>query len=86
MLTPEQQKKYTEIVAAETGRSGGASGRVWVDDAGTPKEIPLRLGLTDGNATEVVGGAVTEGMEVIVGSAVPAAASRAPSGAPRFAF
>jgi HlyD family secretion protein len=86
MLTPEQQKKYTEIVAAETGRSGGASGRVWVDDAGTPKEIPLRLGLTDGNATEVVGGAVTEGMEVIVGSAVPAAASRTPSGAPRFAF
>lgn len=86
MLNPEQQKKYTEIVAAETGRSGGAAGRVWVDDGGTPKEIPLRLGLTDGNATEVVGGAVTEGMEVIVGSAVPAAASRAPSGAPRFAF
>jgi len=86
MLNPEQQKKYTEIVAAETGRSGGAAGRVWVDDRGTPKEIPLRLGLTDGNATEVVSGAVTEGMEVIVGSAVPATASRAPSGAPRFAF
>ncbi len=87
MLNPEQQKKYTEIVAAETGRSGGASGRVWVAAAGTPKEIPLRLGLTDGNATEVVGGAVTEGMEVIVGNATPATpAARAPSGAPRFAF
>ena len=86
MLNPEQQKKYTEIVAAETGRSGGAAGRVWVDAGGTPKEIPLRLGLTDGNATEVVSGAVTEGMEVIVGSAAPAAAARAPTGAPRFAF
>ena len=87
MLNPEQQQKYTEIVAAETGRGGGASGRVYVDDAGTPKEVALRLGLTDGNATEVVGGGVTEGMEVIVGNATPATpAARAPSGAPRFAF
>jgi HlyD family secretion protein len=87
MLNPEQQKKYTEIVAAETGRGGGSSGRVYVDDAGKPKEVALRLGLTDGNATEVVGGAVTEGMEVIVGNATPATpATRAPSGAPRFAF
>jgi HlyD family secretion protein len=87
MLNPEQQKKYTEIVAAETGRGGGSSGRVYVDDAGKPKEVVLRLGLTDGNATEVVGGAVTEGMDVIVGNATPATpATRAPSGAPRFAF
>jgi HlyD family secretion protein len=86
MLNADQQKKYTEIVAAETGRSGGASGRVFVDDAGTPKEIPLRLGLTDGNSTEVVSGALTEGMAVIVGSAAPAGAQRSPAGAPRFAF
>jgi HlyD family secretion protein len=87
MLNPEQQKKYTEIVAAETGRGGSSSGRVYVDDAGRPKEVALRLGLTDGNATEVVGGAVTEGMQVIVGNATPSApAARTPSGAPRFAF
>ena len=61
MLNPEQQKKYTEIVAAETGRGGGSSGRVYVDDAGKPKEVALRLGLTDGNATEVVGGAADRG-------------------------
>ena len=29
MLNPEQQKKYAEIVAAETGRGGGSSGRVY---------------------------------------------------------
>ena len=72
MLNPEQQKKYAEIVAAETGRGGGSSGRVYVDDAGKPQEVALRLGLTDGNATEVVGGDVDEGIEVIVGNATPA--------------
>jgi HlyD family secretion protein len=87
MLNPEQQKKYAEIVAAETGRSGGSSGRVYVLDAGAPREVALRLGLTDGNATEVVSGALTEGAEVIVGSnAANATAARPSASAPRLPF
>jgi HlyD family secretion protein len=67
MLNPEQQKKYADMLAAETGR-GGTTGRVYVADAdGKPQEIALRLGLTDGNATEVVGGELKDGAEVIVG-------------------
>lgn len=88
MLTPEQQKRYADIVAAETGRGGSASGRVYVVGAdGAPREVRLRLGLTDGNATEVVGGEPAEGTEVIVGNVDRGAPAPRPSGsAPRLPF
>ena len=69
MLNADQQKAYAEIVAVETGRAATGSGRVFVvAPDGKPKEIRLRLGLSDGNATEIVGGDVVEGTEVVVGS------------------
>ncbi|MFO1324925.1 MAG: efflux RND transporter periplasmic adaptor subunit [Burkholderiales bacterium] len=87
MLAADQQKLYAEIVASETGRVAAGSGRVFV--LGTdqkPLEVKLRLGLTDGNSTEVVGGDVKEGTEVIVGT-VASGAARSPSGgAPRLPF
>lgn len=88
MLSPEQQKKYGEIVAAETGRGGSTSGRVFVVGTdGKPQEVRLRLGLTDGNATEVTGGELKEGAEVIVGNVErPAASPRPSGGAPRLPF
>jgi HlyD family secretion protein len=87
MLNPEQQKKYAEVVATETGRGGGTSGRVYVLDAGAVKEVAVRLGLTDGNATEIVGGALAEGAEVIVGNtAAGATAARPSAAAPRLPF
>jgi HlyD family secretion protein len=89
MLNADQQKVYAEIVAAETGRVAAGSGRVYVAGAdGKPVEVRLRLGLTDGNATEIVSGEVTEGTEVIVGTVTAGAAgkSAAASGAPRLPF
>ena len=88
MLTGEQKEKYVEIVAAETGRATTGSGRVYVPSAGgKPQEVRLRLGLTDGNATEIVAGDVTEGAEVIVATADGGAAAKRPSsGAPRLPF
>ncbi len=87
MLNAEQQKAYAEIVAAETGRVAAGSGRVYVAGPdGKPLEVKLRLGLTDGNATEIVSGDVQEGAEVIVGT-VAANAAKSPSGsAPRLPF
>lgn len=88
MLNPEQQKRYAAIVAAEAGRSAPGSGRVYVvGDDGRPREVALRLGLSDGNATEVVGGDIAEGAEVIVGNVdrnTPPA--RPAGGAPRLPF
>ena len=91
MLSPEQQKLYAEIVAAETGRRGGftGTGRVYVPAPRAPKEVRLRTGLTDGNATEIVGGELKEGDEVIVGTAgIGGSAPRGGAGgsAPRLPF
>ena len=88
ILNAEQQKRYAEIVAAETGRPGGAggSGRVWTLVDGAPKEVAIRTGLTDGNATEVVSGPLAEGDEVVVGTQLAnAPAAKAASG-PRLPF
>jgi len=87
ILNPEQQKKYAEIVAAETGRgSVGGSGRVYLVKEGTPVEVRVRTGLTDGNATEVTGGELAEGAEVIVGTTALAAAARPSGSGPRLPF
>ena len=69
ILRPEQKARYAEIVAEQAGRSGGAaSGRVWVLDNGKPKALNVRLGLTDGTATEVSGEGIAEGLEVLSGT------------------
>jgi HlyD family secretion protein len=44
-------------------------GRVYVLEDGEPRPREVRLGLTDGSATELVAGALTEGMEVVTGTA-----------------
>ena len=87
MLNADQQKLYAEIVASETGRVVSGSGRVYVPGPdGKPAEVRLRLGLTDGNSTEVVSGDVKEGTDVIVGT-IAAGAAKSPSGsAPRLPF
>jgi len=87
ILGPEQQKQYAEMVAAETGRgSVGGSGRVYLVRDGKPVEVRVRTGLTDGNATEVSGGELAEGNEVIVGMVAIAAASRPSASGPRLPF
>jgi HlyD family secretion protein len=90
MLNTEQQKRYAEIVASETGRASvaGGSGRVFVPSAIGPREVALRTGLTDGNATEVASGALAEGQEVIVGTQQTSggAAQRPGGSAPRLPF
>jgi len=88
MLNPEQQKRYAAFVATETGRGGAGTGRVYAVGAdGLPREVALRLGLSDGNATEVVGGDLADGVEVIVGNVDRSAPQARPAGgAPRLPF
>ena len=67
----------------ERSRESANSGRVWVlGGDGKAKAIPVKLGLTDGNMTEVVEGEVTDGMEVITGAQTPTAKA-APTSGPR---
>ncbi len=54
--------------SAGEGRKKGAGqmGRVWVLEGDTPKVLRVRTGETDGTNTEVLGGEVTEGAQLLV--------------------
>ncbi len=65
--------------AARREPGGGGRGRVYVlGDDGQPRAVAVRLGIGDGSMTELLGGALTPGQAVIVGS-VAANAPVAPS-------
>lgn len=72
--------------SAWAGKRDRSSGRVWILEAGQPKPIEVRSGLSDGSHTEIEGPLVP-GTEVIIGmesskSGAPAAQS-SPFGMPR---
>lgn len=84
MLNPEQRKRYEET---SPGRAGGSvtGGRVWIlDDTGKPRAVSVRIGLSDGTYSEVIGG-LQEGAQVIIGTQADAKAARSQTkGGPRF--
>jgi HlyD family secretion protein len=83
MLNDEQRARYEEIVAESRT---AARGRVWtLDEGGEPKAVNVRLGLTDGTYSELVGGNLKEGTQLVVG-ATPAGNGRGArrSSSPRF--
>src|SRR5262245_10403429 len=88
ILTPEQRKLYEEMAASRGGAGRTTSGgRVWVlDDTGRPTAVDVRIGLTDGMFSEVVGGALQEGSQVIVGLQADAKTRTQAKGGPRFGF
>jgi HlyD family secretion protein len=72
-LTPAQKPLYERLVAELAGRGAASfAGRIWVLEAGQPKPLEVRLGLTDGTSTEIIAGPLAEGAEVIVGLAAGA--------------
>jgi HlyD family secretion protein len=58
---------------------------VWVLGLdGKPRPVSVRLGITDGNMTEIVAGDLSEGQDVIVGTmSGPGQPGRPAGGAPR---
>jgi HlyD family secretion protein len=75
ILTPEQQAKYAEF-AGGGGSEGRGAGRVWVlGPDGKPKAITLQLGISDGSATEMLSGELTEGQEILTGLVTSASPS-----------
>ena len=97
ILKPEQKPKYEALAnAAAAARAGGATGaptrgRVYINgEDGKPKLVQVRLGLTDGTMTELIGDDLKEGDVVLTGVASGGTASggapaKGPSG-PRLPF
>lgn len=85
ILNEEQRKRYDAMLAEQQGRAI-TRGRVWVLDAGgAPKMVSVRLGVSDGTFTELVGDDLKAGDQVIVGSGAAARAD-AKATPPRFGF
>jgi len=53
-------------------------GRVWTLASGNPTPVDVRVGLSDGMNTEILGGEIKEGTQVIVG--LGAATDERPAG------
>jgi HlyD family secretion protein len=88
MLTAEQRAKYEAIIAEQQGITA-RRGTVWMlDDQGNPKSVAVRLGISDGSYTELVGKELKAGDQVIVGAAGAGGArgGGATKGGPRFGF
>ncbi len=85
ILNEEQRKRYDAMLAEQQGRAV-TRGRVWILDAnGAPKAVSVRLGVTDGTFTELIGDEPKADVEVIVGSGA-APRSDAKGSPPRFGF
>lgn len=77
LKVPNAALRFRPTEAAETNtprkagpsRTADPTGRVWVLEAGRPKPVEARLGLSDGLSTELVDAPLAEGAEVIVGLA-----------------
>jgi len=85
ILTPDQRGKYDQQVAEQAGgrAAAGSSGRVFLlGPDGKPAAVTVQLGISDGNFTEVVGGEVKDGQDVITGAGERPGAPR-PAGGPR---
>ena len=74
--------------AGRAGRTGGAGreGRVFVLDGGRPQAVAVKLGITDGQFTELLEGDLPEGRGVVVGSEGNGAAKKGGTPGPRFGF
>lgn len=68
-LDPERRSKFEAIMQeSRAAPRQGVPGRVYVlDEAGQPKAVPIVLGPTDGAFTELLGGEVGDGTQVVVG-------------------
>jgi len=85
ILNPEQRARYEQMSGGRSGAS--TAGRVWVlDNTGRPGAVNVRTGLTDGTYTQLVGGDLQEGAQVIVGMQSGAKAPPQTKGGPRFGF
>lgn len=82
ILTPEQQALYAAMNAGRRGSARGATtpGTLYMLREGNPAAVEVRLGLSDGNGTELVRGDLKEGDAVITGIRSAGSGGNAPRG------
>lgn len=66
--TPTAEKSADASSTAARGKNRGArqSGKVWISSSDGLRAVPVKLGITDRRFTEIVGGALKAGDEVVI--------------------
>ncbi len=78
-LTAEQRPRFQELQAARTAAS--TAGQVWVlGPEGKPAPVAVRLGIGDGAFTEMVGGNLKSGQDLLIGGGPKAPPASAQAG------
>ena len=88
ILNAEQRARYEALTAEQRGVVT-TRGTVWLPDAtsGPARSVNVRLGISDGTFTEVLGGELKVGDAVIIGNAGSAGRAETKGGSPpRFGF
>ncbi len=93
VLTPDQKPRYAVLVSEAAGRVV-TRGRLYVQgEDGKPRAYSVRLGITDGTATELLvapgspeAQALQTGTRVITGTSSPTPAPSRPPAGPRMSF
>ena len=81
-LDPERRAKFEAMMQEGRPAQAGQPGRVYVlDAAGQPKPVAITIGPTDGAFTQLLGGDLKEGAELVVGGG-PRPVAAAPAGPP----
>ncbi|MDR1311025.1 MAG: efflux RND transporter periplasmic adaptor subunit [Burkholderiaceae bacterium] len=81
ILNAEQKKKWAALLQAESDRRDTlTTGRIYIqNESGQPQEMSVRIGVSDGAMTELVGANPPEGTAVIVGVLPNASAGKGAS-------
>jgi HlyD family secretion protein len=64
---PNAALRFKPAEKVKTGAQQKGAG-VWILEQGNPKRVPVSLGISDGNYTELISGKISEGQELIVES------------------
>jgi HlyD family secretion protein len=70
---PNAALRFKPAEKSKTAAQQKGSG-VWILEQGNPKRVPISIGISDGNYTELVSGGIKEGQELIVESLTKAKA------------
>jgi HlyD family secretion protein len=71
LRVPNAALQFRPAEAGEAVAAGAASGQVWrIDARGVPQPVTVGLGVSDDSHTEVTGGGLAEGDEIVVGALV----------------
>lgn len=76
---PSAGRRTGETAPGGTARSRGEGACLWLTDGRFVRPVEVQIGASDGALTEVSGGNVTEGLEVVVGEESTAAENSPPA-------